>query len=233
MSATSSTPEIRHVRPGSRELWSCLQAEWRLKVVLFVVFNAMFWIGYQGLARHAIFPLRAVPLTALDRAVPFQPEPWAWVYLSQFVFVGWLPLLLTTRAAIRRYSVSLAVMSATGFAVFLFLPTPGPRPAEVGGSFAMKWIAAGDGALNSIPSLHAAFVVCMGALAWRMFGRTHPELVALISLLWGGAILFSTLATKQHYALDLVAGGLLGWAADWLAWRGGSAAATMPVPPSN
>ena len=205
-----------------------LQAEWRLKLVLLVVFNALFWTGYQTLARHAFFPLRAVPVTWLDRAVPFAPTPWAWVYLSQFLFTGPLPLLLTTREAIQRYSVSLAVMSSAGFTTFLFFPTPGPRPPEVGASVAMNWIATGDGTLHAVPSLHAAFVVCMSALAWRMFGGAHPRRVVVLAALWSGAILFSTLATKQHYALDLFAGAWLGWMADWLAWRGASAAAMMP-----
>ena len=205
-----------------------LKAEWRLKLVQLVVINALFWSGYQVLARHAFFPLHAVPQTWLDRAVTFQPEPWAWVYLSQYIFTGTLPLLLTSREAIRRYVAALALMSASGFAVFLFFPTPGPRPAEAGGSLAMKWIAAGDGALNAFPSLHAAFLVCMSALAWRMFRPAHSRRVVMVSALWGGAILFSTLATKQHYALDLAAGALLGWLADWLAWRGASAAAMMP-----
>ncbi|MEO6788312.1 MAG: phosphatase PAP2 family protein [Chthoniobacteraceae bacterium] len=205
-----------------------LKAEWRLKLVLLVMFNAVFWTGYQVLARHAFFPLRAVPVTWVDRAVPFAPEPWAWVYLSQFLFTGSLPLLLATREAIRCYSISLAMMSGAGFGTFLFFPTPGPHPPEAGGNLAMEWIAAGDGALNALPSLHAAFVVCMSALAWRMFGREHPWRVAIVVVVWGGAILFSTLATKQHYALDLVAGALVGWWADSLAWRGASAAATMP-----
>jgi membrane-associated phospholipid phosphatase len=205
-----------------------LKSEWRLKLVLVVVINALFWSGYQMLARYAFFPQRAVPETALDRAVPFQPEPWAWVYLSQYIFTGMLPLLLTSRESIRRYVVSLTLMSASGFAVFLFFPTPGPRPAEVGGNLAMNWIAMADGTLNAFPSLHAAFIVCMSVLAWRMFGRSHPRRVVLVSVLWGGAILFSTLATKQHYALDLLAGALLGWLADSLAWRGVSAAAMIP-----
>ena len=205
-----------------------LKAEWRLKLVLLVVFNSVFWSGYQVLSRHAFFPMRAVPLTLLDHTVPFQPEPWAWVYLSQFVFTGALPLLLTTREAIRRYSVSLVVMSAVGFAVFFFFPTPGPRPMEVGGNLAMKWIAAGDGTMNAFPSLHAAFIICMSVLAWRMFGRAHPLRVVVVAAFLGGAILFSTLATKQHYVLDLLAGAALGWLADRLAWRGASAAAMMP-----
>jgi membrane-associated phospholipid phosphatase len=202
-----------------------LQSEWRLKLLLFVGINAVFWTGYQLLSRHAFFPLREVPLTWLDRAVPFQPALWIWVYLSQFLFTGTLPLLLVTRADLRRYVVSLGVMSCVSFAVFLFLPTMGPRPVEVGTNTAMRWIASADGPLNALPSLHAAFLVCMGCLAWRMFGRKALPVVVL----WGAAILYATLATKQHYALDLLTGSALGWLADVVAWRGARAAAMIPV----
>jgi membrane-associated phospholipid phosphatase len=202
-----------------------VQAEWRLKLLLFIAINAVFWAGYQWLSRHALFPLREVPVTGLDRAVPFQPGLWSWLYLSQFLFTGILPLLLVTRADIRRYVISLAVMMFASFAVFLFLPTEGPRPTAIGDSVAMRWIGTADGPLNALPSLHAAFLVCMSRLAWRMFGMKIVPVVVL----WGGAILYSTLAIKQHYALDLLVGGALGWLADSIAWRGVSAAATIPV----
>ncbi len=202
-----------------------MKAEWRLKLALLLVANAVFWSAYQTLGRHAFFPLHEVPQTWLDRAVPFQPVAWSWVYLSQYIFTLALPLLLTSREALRRYVVSLAVMSAGAFSAFLFFPTPGPRPAEVGGDLAMRWIATADGYLNALPSLHAAFIVCMAALACRMFGARSLA----VAVVWGGAILFSTLATKQHYALDLLAGGVLGWLADAVAWRGASAAAMMAV----
>ncbi len=206
-----------------------LKTEWRLKLALFVVVNAVFWTCYLVLSRHAFFPEHTVPVTVIDRAVGFQPAGWDWVYLSQYLFTGTLPLLLTSRADIRRYAVSLAMMCPASFAIFLLFPTRGPRPADVGGTFPMEWIANADGPLNALPSLHAAFIVCMAALAWRMFGGAAPRTVVLISIVWGGAILFSTLATKQHYALDLLAGGALGWLADTVAWRGARAAAMMPV----
>jgi membrane-associated phospholipid phosphatase len=196
-----------------------------LKAILFLAINTIFWTFYQFLSRQPFFPLCAVPVTGLDGAVPFQPGFWAWVYLSQFFFTGTLPLFLTTREDIRRYAVSLTVMCLASFVIFFLFPTQGPRPAEVGGSLAMQFIASADGPLNALPSLHAAFVVCVTCLARRLFG---PKVLPA-AVIWGGAILYSTLATKQHYALDLLAGGALGWLADWLAWRGASAAAMIPV----
>jgi membrane-associated phospholipid phosphatase len=194
-------------------------AHWRLKLWLLVLINGLFWIGYTLLGHHAFFPLWVIPETALDRWVPFQPEGWAWVYLSQFVFVGVLPWLLATREAIHRYGRGILLMALLSFGCFLFFPSRGPRPVEVGASTAMQMIAAYDGHLNACPSLHAAFLAYMALLAWRMFGRVAPWGTVLTAGAWGLAILYSTLATKQHYALDLAAGLVVGMLADWLAWR--------------
>ena len=76
-----------------------------------------------------------------------------------------------------------------------------------------------DGPLNAFPSLHAGYLVYTIALARRLFGRQlHPGVWAILWV-WAMLILFATLATKQHYALDLLAGGVIGCAADWFAWR--------------
>ena len=40
------------------------------------------------------------------------------------------------------------------------------------------------------------------------------------ALVWGGLIVYSTLATKQHWLLDLPPGMAIAWAAHRLAWRG-------------
>ncbi|EDY20940.1 phosphoesterase PA-phosphatase related [Chthoniobacter flavus Ellin428] len=206
-----------------------LRIEWRWKLWLTVALNLVFWGGYELFGRHAFFPLRPVPMTWLDRHIPFQPSPWGWIYLSQFSFTAVVPWLLTTRDGIRRYVAGFVIMMVVSFLIYLFLPTIAPWPADGGSTVPMYIILHGSGPMNAIPSLHAAFLIYMGALAWRMFGRVTPFWVILVAIVWGGAILYSTIATRQHYALDLAAGMVLGWIADALAWRGASAAATMPV----
>lgn len=204
-----------------------LATHWRLKICLGLALNCVFWSGYGLLAHHAFFPLCTMPLTWLDRMVTYQPEPWGWVYLSQFAVSGILPWLLSKKEALLRYSAGAAFMGAISFTVFLFCPVAGPRPAGADLSQSLKLITSYDGTFNCFPSLHAAFMFYLGALAWRMFGRARPRVVVGVALTWGGAILVSTLATKQHYALDLLAGGLLGLAADWLAWRGADITVAM------
>lgn len=187
--------------------------------MLTVLLNLLFWIGYGWLGRHACFPLRRPPLIWLDHTVPFQPRPWGWIYLSQFLFTSIMPWLLTKKAGVIRYAIGVAGLSAASFLIFFFFPVAAPRVVDLPSDGPMAWIISYDGPLNAFPSLHAGFLVYTGLLAWRMFGRVMPPAAAVSGFIWGGLILYSTLATRQHYALDLVAGAVLGCAADWIAWR--------------
>jgi membrane-associated phospholipid phosphatase len=111
-------------------------------------------------------------------------------------------------------------MFLPSFLVFLFFPVALPRGAEVSSDPFMQWIIRHDGRFNCFPSLHAAFLAYSSGLAWRMFGKAWSGWVIGLVGVWGGLILYSTLATKQHYAWDLVAGLVLGWIACVVAWRG-------------
>lgn len=207
-----------------------LQAHWRTKLWLTAVLNLLFWAGYGLLSHHAFFPLRTPPLTWLDRAVPYQPKPWGWIYLSQFLFTGTLPWLLPTKDGLRRYVSGMAFMCVVSFTIFLFFPVAAPRPPDPPAAGAMAWIVGYDGPLNAFPSLHAGFLIYTAELTWRMFRGQRSRAVIVGGVLWGALILYATLATRQHFALDLAAGAALGYISDRLAWRGSSgarAAATM------
>jgi membrane-associated phospholipid phosphatase len=202
-----------------RNVGARLKAHWQLKLLLTITLNLAFWGGYSFLGRHVFFPIRTPPQTWFDHAIPFQPVPWAWVYLSQFLFVSTLPWLLGTREGLRRYVRGLAFICGVSFSIFLFCPVAAPRPADAAAIGAMRWIICYDGIFNAFPSLHAAFLVYLAALGWRIFRGSLPWPVAAGAVLWAGLILYATIATRQHYAVDLVAGGAIGYLADWLAWR--------------
>ena len=74
-----------------------MRAHWQLKLLLTVVINVGFWAGYGWLGRNPVFPPWMPPRVWLDTAIAFQPGPWAWVYLSQFLFTGGLPWLIDTQ----------------------------------------------------------------------------------------------------------------------------------------
>ena len=172
--------------------------------------GAWITIFYYGPQRWPLYPARPAPMLAVDGWVPFQPE-WALVYQSVFIvhtLAFWLP---RDPEAVKRYARSVAAVFVCGAVVFWLYPTISPRPAE-SGSFLHQWlISAVDGQRNAFPSLHAA----MGLLAALAVGshlracRVSPWWRAALAL-WWIAMLYSTLATRQHRLLDLLAGILLG-----------------------
>ena len=189
------------------------------KAGLTLAINLLFWGGYAWLARHAFFPVRQMATTWVDEAIPFAPEPWAAVYLSQFLLTGLLPWFIDSAAVLRRYVLALLLLSGVSFAVFLLWPVASPRPTGLLGSGLMAWIARADGAYNAFPSLHAGFLALVGGLGWRMFGRRPAWPAIALFGVWATAILYATLATRQHYAWDLGAGLALGSLANRIAWR--------------
>jgi membrane-associated phospholipid phosphatase len=203
-------------------LWARLGACWRFKVLLTLALNLFFWVGYGFLASHALFPVQTVPSTWVDRAIPFQPAGWSVVYLSEFLFTTTVPWLLSTSADLRRYAWGLFGLSGISFLFFLFLPVASPRPSGFIGDELHQVILQLDGAYNAFPSLHAGFLAYTFALAWRIFHHELPRWLWGLSWTWGTLVMYSTLAIRQHYFLDLIAGAAIGVAADAFAWRSSS-----------
>ena len=144
-----------------------------------------------------------VPATAVDRLVPFQPAM-AWAYLSLYGLVVVVPLRLGT-AELRRYAVGFAGMAVVSAAVFFLFPTTVPRPIGPARDWAYRLVVATDRPTNACPSMHAA-MAAYAALAAAPRQRWW-------AWAWAGLILYSTLATRQHASIDLLAGTALAVAA--------------------
>jgi len=189
-------------------------------------------VPYFSLQRWRPFPPREPFVTALDALVPFEPG-WAPAYLSVCLLVPLFPLLAVRRDDVWRFGRGIAWLCLPCFAVFLLAPMPGPRPGAVSASGAYGWLIGVDATWNAFPSLHAGLVVYSFLYGWRLLG---PELgaagrraLALGSLLWAAAILYGTLATKQHWLADLPPAFVLAGVAHWLAWRGAARNAAAPA----
>jgi len=223
-------------RPANASVWGEMRerlASYRKEKLLFtVILNVLFWTIYTWLSHHRFLPLRTVPATWLDTNIPLWPNPWAYVYMSQFGYVAAVPWLMRTGPGLRRYLYGAVLLSVASFAIFILYPVQGPRPAVLETSGLLALIQQSDGILNSIPSLHAGFLAYSYAAGWRLFGRRLPVWAILCFVLWGVGIIYSTMATKQHWFADLVAGGILGWLCDWIVWRGGDAAAETRTTPA-
>jgi membrane-associated phospholipid phosphatase len=209
-----------------------LRRELAAKVVVLLGLTVGICVPYFTLQRVAWLPLRQAPTTPLDRWIAFDPA-WIYAYLSIALLVPLAPLLATRRDELVRYARGLAWLCGGCFAAFLLFPVAGPRPSSPpGGAYAL--LVSWDRASNSLPSLHAGLVVYSLLFLDRTLRGDAPTRLrracAVAGWTWAALILYATLATKQHWAVDLPAGALAAAAAHAVAWRTAGDARPEPAP---
>jgi membrane-associated phospholipid phosphatase len=153
-----------------------------------------------------------VPEIALDRAIPLQPA-WMLVYGSLYVFVILLPLLMVRQhGLLRRAMQAYLMVMVVAYVGFLLYPTAAPRPAVVPGDGFSAWTLriayAIDPPYGCFPSLHVAYAFVSAFTC----SRVHRG-VGIVAVAWAALIGVSTLYTKQHYVVDVVAGAVLAYLA--------------------
>lgn len=217
MAAASSTA-LRSLTP----LWTRLLTCWPEKIAVCLGLALGICGPYFGLQHLPGRTPRLVPETVLDLAIGFSPG-WIVVYLSVGLLVPLAPLLAVDRVALRRYAIGLTWLCVPCFALFWLAPVVGPRPEVAASNLLYDLIVTLDRPTNSMPSLHAGLAVYSLLYADRVLRPAWDARTRLAWNLagwsWGLAILYSTLATKQHWALDLPAGMGIAAAAHAIAWR--------------
>jgi membrane-associated phospholipid phosphatase len=149
--------------------------------------------------------------TPLDAAIPFVPA-WEWFYFAIYVTV-FVPLFqIRDVRALRRAVLGFAVAQIAANVVFCVLPVRMVRPEaalDPHASFTRWGLGLNyllDPPMNCFPSLHVGNAFYAAFVARRVDRPVGRFMVALAV-----AIAFSTLFTKQHYALDCAGGLVLGW----------------------
>ncbi|MGH8162535.1 MAG: phosphatase PAP2 family protein [Gammaproteobacteria bacterium] len=177
-------------------------------------FIALFFVAYFLLLDYPLFAVHVMPLTALDHWIGF--HPWAFVpYFSLWVYVSVPPTLMGSRRELISYLWAAIGLSLAGMLVYLFCPTATPAPDIDWTRYpTFGFLHSAGLARNACPSLHAAFSVFSGFWIGRQLRAIRaPVFLRALNVLWCLAILYSTIATRQHVALDIYAGGALGVAA--------------------
>jgi membrane-associated phospholipid phosphatase len=181
---------------------------WREKVLVSlaiqsVIAGVFFWI--ETVNGSATFRAPSWLSTPPDRSLPLFPAS-VWLYVSWYA----IPALLLplARGNFRRASAAVLVgflICALGYACF---PVTMDRPsvdASAGlSATVLSAVYAIDRPRNIFPSFHAA--LC--ATVFRVVPAPPGLRIALGA--WISAICVSCILTKQHYALDVVAGLLVG-----------------------
>lgn len=198
-------------RAWTRELFR----HWRplpvLKHVGIFAFVGLFFAAYFHVLRMPHAHVTAMPLTPLDERVPFSALAF-WPYVSLWVYVGIAPALMPQRRALLAFGAWAAALCGTGLLIFLLWPTAVPvswRAPEVHAGFAL--MRGLDAAGNACPSLHVATAVFSGIWIHRVLRIVGaPAWPAAVNGAWLVLIVWSTVATRQHVVLDVVAGAALG-----------------------
>jgi membrane-associated phospholipid phosphatase len=165
---------------------------------------------------------RHAPQLALDRALPLIPA-WAIVYGALYLFLILLPVFVLREDKLIRRTVRAYLLIWITAYVFFFVvyPTAAPRPEKVVGAGFAVWglraLYSSDPPYNCFPSLHVAHSFVSALVCFHVHRR-----LGVIATVSATLVAVSTLFTKQHYVLDVVAGVLLAVVAYGIFLRGHS-----------
>ncbi len=207
------TPWYRHVvSAAGQHMW--------LKAIGTTTFITLFFIAYFFVLRHPAYPPTVMPAIWLDRLIGFQPLALP-VYFSLWIYVSLLPALFASRDELLRYALSMTLMCALGLAIFYAWPTAAPAPdIDWTRHPDIVFLKSIDAAGNACPSLHVATAVLSAAWFHHLLRRfDSPSWLLISNWVWCLAIGYSTIAIRQHVAVDAFAGLALGGGAAWLSLR--------------
>lgn len=195
----------------STDLATTVRSLFWFKLLGVTGFISVFFGIYIYLLKNPAFSVVIMPLTIIDSLVPFQPIALP-VYVSLWVYVALPVLLMSTYREILRYGGWMTTLCLIALAIFYFYPNAVP-PANIDWSIypGVAFLKNVDAAGNACPSLHVGTAVFTGIWLYRLLREFHlNQMTKLINAIWCTGIAYSTLATKQHVAIDLLAGAALG-----------------------
>lgn len=207
-----------------------LRTHFVLKVFLGIGLCAMFVLLYRFPQRCPLFPGIEMKQLWIDRLMPFAPSS-VYLYESLYLLMPIAPWLMTSRKNLMRYSKGLILMSVVGFCFFYFWPTLSPRPQDIqDANWLYKVLVTIDNEYNAFPSLHVAYAVFHSACCYALFhSTTTHKLLPWMFWIWTLGIALSTMLTKQHVFVDVLAGATLGFGSyriccqpdkmPWAHWR--------------
>ena len=206
--------------PWYRQIAAVIPSNLPLKGFGTTLFIGVFFAAYFYLLKNPAYPTTVMPLTLLDSLISFQPLAMP-LYVSLWVYVSLPPALLATRRELYAYAMAIAGTCLIGLTIFYFWPTAAPA-ADIDWALypGMDFLKNMDAAGNACPSLHVTTAVFSGVWLHHLLRRFGgPQWVLLLNWIWCVGIIYSTLATRQHVAVDMWGGLVLGALAAWLSLR--------------
>jgi membrane-associated phospholipid phosphatase len=180
---------------------------WQLgfPVLYYLLITAILRLNSRSARQSRLFSARL----PLDDRIPFRPglSP---VYFSAYGLgvVGYLAVV--ENPVLPRVVIGYFLLFIVCVFFYWFLPSRIERGDPAASPLLRaRWLAAYQrtaAPYNNFPSMHTAFCAYSALVVLRFF---QPAWLGWLMLLWVGLVMASTLFTKQHYILDLLAGMLV------------------------
>jgi membrane-associated phospholipid phosphatase len=185
-----------------------------------MLFIGVFFGAYFYLLKFPSYPSTVMPFTRLDRMIGFVPQTLP-LYLSLWIYVSLPPALLLTRRELYGYALSISATCISGLIIFYFWPTVVPAAHIDWSRYPdMDFLKNMDASGNACPSLHVTTAVFSGIWLHHLLRRFGAPLwILIVNSAWCIGIVYSTMATRQHVVLDVLAGLALGVLAARLSLR--------------
>ena len=209
-----------HPTPWYLQIAAVIARHAGLKAIGTMLFIGVFFGAYFYLLKNPAYPTTVMPFTGLDSLVAFQPLAMP-LYVSLWVYVSLPPVLLATLKDFYGYGLAMAATCLAGLTIFYFWPTAVPV-ADMDWSLypGVDFLKKMDASGNAFPSLHVATAIFSGVWLHHLLRRFEvPGWVLLVNWIWCIGIIYSTLATRQHVAVDVAGGLVLGGLASYLSLR--------------
>jgi membrane-associated phospholipid phosphatase len=193
---------------------ACLE----LKLGLYLLLTSIFCVPYFAIQRLPWLHPHKFSSGYIDTAIGFHPVA-IYAYQSAYLLIPMFPFLATTREDLLRFTKGFLWLCAVCFFAFLVFPVLGPRPEHAQGNRMTQIVFSYDKNLNVFPSLHvglAVYSVLFGFTIAR--GCQQLRWLAMVGALWAGLIMISTVATRQHYFVDIPPAVALAWIAHRWVW---------------
>lgn len=209
---SAAKPDAKPAGAGlARTLVARVRRHFWFKCFGATAFTSLFLATYVYLLKNPAASVTTIPRTWLDEQIAFAPLALP-VYLSLWVYVSLPAALMVTRAQVTDYGLRIAALCAGGLAAFYLWPNAVP-PANIDWDVypGMAFLKGVDAAGNACPSLHVATAVFAAFwLHWMAPSLGCGSRARWFTAAWSAAIAWSTMATKQHVAIDVLVGTVFG-----------------------
>ena len=194
-----------------RQLAARFAILWPLKAAGTMIFMVLFFWGYFTVLRHPLTAPTMMPRLVVDEWIPFTAAAFP-VYASLWVYVSLPPAFIGSLRPLLWFGAWISAMCLFCLSIYWLFPTAVPAAGIDWSAYPqLAAIKNVDAAGNACPSLHVASSVFTAL--W--LERIARAVGAPAALRWGNALLcaaivWSTMATRQHVVLDVIAGIVVG-----------------------